>query len=522
MLIPLQKKTAMIRTLIIEDEPAVRKEIEFLVNQEHDLNLLGTASNVKDALVLIRATEPQLILMDIQLTDGTAFDILDQLNEIKFQVIFITAYNHFAIKAIKYGSLDYLLKPLDENELRAAVQKVISQQTDLMLQNQKLQILKGNQHLEERNMESRMVLSTQESIQVIQLKDIVYCQSEGGYTWFFLANGQKVLISKPLKFYDELLPEDCFLRPHQSYLVNIIYVDKYLKVGDLILKDKTEISGLYPQERPHRPAHHDHQMMNRILFTLLILSVFGCQRQSSVEPANSTRSLLTRLKHDSDSLKKNPDLNVRLAFWYKKLHTPRYANDSVLSSKIHYSIAGIFYASNEIDSLKAHMQQAWELMEHQAGYEDEQVLLYYGLGNVAHAEQKIHQENHYYNQAAQMLIADTSISITPKQKLMVFFAAGQSCDQLRLVDNAIKMNRQALAILPQLPDDDASRFRAYSQMANAYYHMEKNTDSLFTYINKMVSIYLKAPDTEKARFIYDRKSTYFERIGQIDSCHPLP
>lgn len=231
----------MIRTLIIEDEPAVRKEIEYLVSQNPELILLGAASSVKEALVLIQTTAPQLVLMDIQLTDGTAFDILEQLHEIKFKIIFITAYNHFAIKAIKYGSLDYLLKPLDENELKAAIQKLLTQQINLDHQDEKLQIIRDNHQLGERNLDSRIVLTTQESLQVIQLKDIVYCQSEGGYTWFFLANGQKTLISKPLKFYDELLPEDCFLRPHQSYLVNILYVDKYLKIGDLILKDKTEI-----------------------------------------------------------------------------------------------------------------------------------------------------------------------------------------------------------------------------------------------------------------------------------------
>lgn len=231
----------MIRTLIIEDEPAVRKEIEFLVNQDKALNFLGAAASVQEALVLIRTTNPELVLMDIQLTDGTAFELLEQLNEIRFKIIFITAYNHFAIKAIKYGSLDYLLKPLDENELKHAIDKLVLQRSDLDLQDQKLHILRSNQQLGERTLESRIVLTTQESLQVIQLKDIVYCQSEGGYTWFFLTDGQKILISKPLKFYDELLPEDCFLRPHQSYLVNMMYVDKYLKVGDLILKDKTEI-----------------------------------------------------------------------------------------------------------------------------------------------------------------------------------------------------------------------------------------------------------------------------------------
>jgi len=230
----------MIRILIIEDEPAVRKEITYLVQQEQDFTLLGAATNVKDALTLIHATQPQLVLMDIQLTDGTAFDILDQLPEINFRIIFITAYNQFAIKAIKYGSLDYLLKPLDEHELKAALRRMTEQGShQLQLQQQQLEIARGNS--ETRNLQSRMVLSTLESLQVIQLKDIIYCQSEGGYTWFFLFNGEKILISKPLKFYEELLPEEWFLRPHQSYLVNIIYVDKYLKAGDLVLKNKTEI-----------------------------------------------------------------------------------------------------------------------------------------------------------------------------------------------------------------------------------------------------------------------------------------
>jgi len=232
----------MIRTLIIEDEPAIRKEIAYLVNQQTDFRLLGTAASVKDALKLIGDTQPDLVLMDIQLTDGTAFDILDQLNEVTFKIIFITAYNHFAIKAIKYGSLDYLLKPLDESELKAVMQNiVIKQDDDLYTQQQKLSIAASQNQPDESNLESRMILATQESLQVIQLKDIVYCQSDGGYTWFYLVSGEKILISKPLKYYDELLPEEWFLRPHQSYLVNIIYVDKYMKVGDLILKNKKEI-----------------------------------------------------------------------------------------------------------------------------------------------------------------------------------------------------------------------------------------------------------------------------------------
>lgn len=230
------------RTLIIEDEPAVLKELEWLVKQEQQFNLLGTASNVNDALILIKATEPELILMDIQLTDGTAFDILNQLLDIPFKIIFITAYNHFAIKAIKYGALDYLLKPLDEIELQNVLQGIIQDKKNGNLQlDQQLAIVKNNVENSVNNLESRIVLHTLEFMQVLQLKEIVYCQSEGGYTTFFLSEGRKLMVSKPLKFYDELLPEKWFLRPHQSYLVNVLYVDKFLKIGTIVMKDKTEI-----------------------------------------------------------------------------------------------------------------------------------------------------------------------------------------------------------------------------------------------------------------------------------------
>lgn len=232
----------MIRTLIIEDEPAVRKEIEWLIKQQNEFNLLGSATSVAESLVLIKATNPELILMDIQLTDGTAFDILNQLEEINFKIIFITAYNHFAVKAIKFGAMDYLLKPLDESELQSALNKIINEGVNgIPKQQQQLSILKSQSGNNESDLESRLVLHTLEFLQVLQLKEIIYCQSEGGYTNFFLSEGRKIMISKPLKFYDELLPEKWFLRPHQSYLVNVLYVDKFLKSGTIILKDKTEI-----------------------------------------------------------------------------------------------------------------------------------------------------------------------------------------------------------------------------------------------------------------------------------------
>lgn len=232
----------MTRTLIIEDEPAVLKELEWLVQQEKEFNLLGSATNVNDALILIKATNPELVLMDIQLTDGTAFDVLKNFSVIPFKIIFITAYNHFAIKAIKYGALDYLLKPLDDAELKVALHRVIQQkdQNSDYLQEQ-LSVVSNSVDKKESSLESRLVLHTLEYLQVLQLKDIVYCQSEGGYTNFFLSEGRRVMISRPLKYYDDLLPEKWFLRPHQSYLVNVLYVDKFLKTDTIVMKDKTEI-----------------------------------------------------------------------------------------------------------------------------------------------------------------------------------------------------------------------------------------------------------------------------------------
>ncbi|MET4137875.1 LytTR family DNA-binding domain-containing protein [Pedobacter sp. UYP1] len=230
------------RILIIEDEPAVLKELVWFIKQDHQLILLGTATNVKDALVLIKATGPELILMDIQLVDGTAFDILNQLAAISFKIIFITAYSHFAIKAIKYGALDYLLKPLDEMELKEVLNSIKRDKEIESLQlSEQLAIVKNNVEYKDINLESRIVLHSLDFLQILQLKEIIYCQSDGGYTTFFLSEGRKLMISKPLKFYDELLPEKWFLRPHQSYLVNVLHIDKFLKAGTIVMKDKTEI-----------------------------------------------------------------------------------------------------------------------------------------------------------------------------------------------------------------------------------------------------------------------------------------
>lgn len=231
----------MIKTIIIEDEPAILKEIEWLVDKEEDVEVIGNAGTVFGAMELLRKEQPDLVLMDIQLTDGTVFDVLKSLKDINFQIIFITAYNHFAIKAIKFGALDYLLKPLDENELQSALEKVREKQFDQSQQQQQLKIANQQIEKEELGLDDQIVLHTIEYLQVLQLKEIIFLKSEGSYTNFVLTGNRKIMVSKPLKYYQDLLPEKWFLRPHQSYLVNTTCIDRYIKTGYIILKDTTQI-----------------------------------------------------------------------------------------------------------------------------------------------------------------------------------------------------------------------------------------------------------------------------------------
>jgi two-component system LytT family response regulator len=228
-----------IRTLIIEDEPAIRKELEWLVLQEESLKLEAMTGSVKESLQIIKNIKPDLILMDIQLADGNAFDILNEIEEPAFHVIFITAYNHFAIKAIKYGALDYLLKPIDNNEFSNAIQKVKKiKQIDYLNQ---INILKAYSSLKSVEMNSSICISSLDCMQIIRLNEIVYLSGDGSYTQIYLENKKIVTASKPLKYYEDILPGDSFIKTHQSYIVNKNFIDKYIKTGVIIMKNLAEI-----------------------------------------------------------------------------------------------------------------------------------------------------------------------------------------------------------------------------------------------------------------------------------------
>lgn len=203
------------------------------------LKLEAIATSVANALQIIKNTKPDLVLMDIQLADGTAFDILSQLEEPDFHIIFITAFNHFAIKAIKYGALDYLLKPIDNEEFSLAIQKLNKiEQSDYRHQ---INVLKEYGSTKSVDMNSNICITSLDCLQMIRLNEIVYLSGDGSYTQIHLENNKKVTASKPLKYYEELLPDDYFIRTHQSYIVNKNFIDKYMRIGVLVMKDLSEI-----------------------------------------------------------------------------------------------------------------------------------------------------------------------------------------------------------------------------------------------------------------------------------------
>lgn len=224
------------KALLVEDKEYIRKGLLHLLESiETDVEIIGECGSAKDAVVVANTCKPELVFLDINLSDGTGFDFLDQTEHLDFKVIFITAYEEYAIKALKIGAVDYLLKPVDIEELKLALAKVRT----LPAKEQKQQLKTAKQVWYQND--STLVLSLSDSFQVIDLQELLYCESDKGYTSFHLANGKKYIASKPLKEYEKQLEKVNFTRPHQSFMVNLKFIDKYDRSGTIHLKDGKKI-----------------------------------------------------------------------------------------------------------------------------------------------------------------------------------------------------------------------------------------------------------------------------------------
>jgi two-component system LytT family response regulator len=226
----------MLRTVIIEDEDQKRLALrQMLAEIRPDVEILDEAADIKTGKAIIEKNSPDLVFLDIALPDGTGFDLLESFPLINFKVIFITAYQEYAVKAFKFSAVDYLLKPVSAEELLNAIEKVehiLTAEYSL-----KLNTLLNNHRSTNKN-DKRIILKTMDKIHVVRIKEIVRCQSDGSYCHFFLFDESRITVSKPLKEYDNLLTESGFFRVHKSHLINLQLINRFDKSegGYVIMK----------------------------------------------------------------------------------------------------------------------------------------------------------------------------------------------------------------------------------------------------------------------------------------------
>lgn len=236
----------MITAVLIDDDVNLREGMKGLLSlYAPDINIIGEADSVATGVEILNKLNPQVVFLDIQMNDGTGFDILEKLSEINGKVtshvVFITAYEHYAIKAFRFSALDFLLKPVGPDELEKVIDKIRSvlekdndySHIDLLLEN----IRKKADNFK------RIALSNSDGIHLLDISDIIRCESDDNYTKFFIKNRKPILISKTLKEYEELLTEHDFVRIHQSHLINLSYVKSYVKKdnGFVLMADDIQL-----------------------------------------------------------------------------------------------------------------------------------------------------------------------------------------------------------------------------------------------------------------------------------------
>lgn len=231
-----------IKTIIVDDEV---NNIAFLKSllQENcpAIDLIETASNPKDGLMMIQMLQPQLVFMDIDMPGMTGFELLKKLEPLSFEVIFVTAYNQYALEAFDFNAVGYITKPIATEKLITAVEKATKKISDQKYTEQIFSLLENIQH---KQGGEKIALPTLQGLQFIKLDQINYCESNGNYTTFYLLNNTKIMVSRQLGVCEKLLPEDTFIRIHDKHLINLSTIKEYIKGsgGEVILEDGTMLS----------------------------------------------------------------------------------------------------------------------------------------------------------------------------------------------------------------------------------------------------------------------------------------
>jgi len=231
----------MIKAVIVDDEPFCCSSLVILLERYcPEVKVTGIYHSGDDALQAIPEHHPQIVFLDIEMPGMNGFEMLEKLPAIDFEIIFTTSYDQYAIKAIRFSALDYLLKPIDREELQKAVQKVIERSHHPFPQQLEILLQKIHQPI---SSAQKIALPSMEGLQMIDVNSIISCASDSNYTIFFIRNKKKIVVSRTLKEIEEMLEEYPFLRVHNSYLINLNEIDKYIKGegGYLVMSDGSNI-----------------------------------------------------------------------------------------------------------------------------------------------------------------------------------------------------------------------------------------------------------------------------------------
>ena len=218
----------MLTAIIIDDEANSRNALrQKLGNHCADVRIIAECENGEEGIKNIEEKKPDIVFLDVEMPRMNGFTMLQQLKNKNFEVIFITAYDHYAIKAIKFSALDYLVKPVEVEELKIAVEKV-TQKRSHHDGNNRVELLLQN-FLDEKTAHQRIAISSMDGLLFIATDEIIYLEANSNYTSFFLTGNRKITATKTLKDFEELLPVSIFIRIHHSYLINKNHVEKYIK-----------------------------------------------------------------------------------------------------------------------------------------------------------------------------------------------------------------------------------------------------------------------------------------------------
>lgn len=235
------------KAVIIDDEEGARESLANILGKYFpSVNVLAKADSAKKGLEIIRTHRPDLVFLDVEMPNGNAFDLLSSPeleNNIDFDVIFITAYDHYAIRAIKFSALDYLLKPIDMDDLKDAIKRHGEKREEKNFFNEKLRVLLSHVRSEPADGLRRIAIHDMEGLTFIPLNDIVRCESDANYTMIHLSGGKKILSSKSLTEYDEMFGSENFFRVHRSHLINLYHIKKYFRTdgGYVLMSDDSRI-----------------------------------------------------------------------------------------------------------------------------------------------------------------------------------------------------------------------------------------------------------------------------------------